>query len=629
MSAAARDEARTTATIHPANSRHSNSHTEGFLRTMRKSKLIAAAAGVIAVATAASACGSSSSGAANSSTSSFNAGMTTIVNPSAHQGGVLRMALISDWDSMDPGDTYDAFSWDFVRLYGRSLLTWKQAPGSAGLQLVPDLATDTGEVSADGLTWTFHLRDGATYQDGSTITAADVKYAIERSNFGQDTLQFGPNYFAKVLQDKTNYQGPYLDKNASDGVSGIEVDGTDTIKFHLTKKFSDFPELAALPDTIPVPRAKDTGANYFKSIVSSGQYEISSYVPGKEAVLVPNPNFKADTDPEGIHKVTASKIDVQLNVNQDQIDQELLHGQLDVDLDGTGVGTTAQSQILANPTLKAQADDGYTNALTYMTINTQVKPFDNVDCRRAVEYAVDKTTVQSALGGALGGGDIATTLLTPDMAGYAQSNRYPTPGNQGDPQQAQQALTACRHAEPGQFNNNDSLDVKLSARADRPKEVNAAIAIQAALKMANINVEIDKYPSNKYFGSFAGNDSFVKSNKIGLSMMKWGADWPDVFGDLDQVVTPDGIHPGSGSTNLGDYSSPQVQNLFAQYLASTDATTRDKIGTQIDQQVMDDAAIVPLVYNKALVYHPANVTNWFMQPAFGEPDFSVLGVTGS
>ena len=90
----------------------------------------------------------------------------------------------------------------------------------------------------------------------------------------------------------------------------------------------------------------------------------------------------------------------------------MLHGQLDVDLDGTGVGTTAQSQILANPTLKAQADDGYTNALTYMTINTTIKPFDNQSCRQAVEYAVDKTTVQSAQGGALGGGDIASTLLT-------------------------------------------------------------------------------------------------------------------------------------------------------------------------------------------------------------------------
>jgi peptide/nickel transport system substrate-binding protein len=343
---------------------------------------------------------------------------------------------------------------------------------------------------------------------------------------------------------------------------------------------------------------------------------------------VPNPNFKSSTDPQGIHKVTASKITVQLNLSQDQLDQELLHGQLDVDLDGTGVGTTAQSQILANPTLKAQADDGYTNALTYMTINTTVKPFDNVYCRQAVEYAVDKTTVQSALGGAIGGGDIASTLLTPDMAGYAQSNKYPSPGNQGDPTKAKSLLTQCQAAEPGAFNADGSLDINLSARTDRPKEVNSAIAIQAALKLAGINVNIDKYASNKYFSAFAGNSDFVKSNKIALSMMKWGADWPDAYGDLDQVITSAGIHSGGGSTNLGEYSSPAIDTLFTQDLATTDTTARNKIGTQIDQQAMADAAVVPLVYNKALVFHPTTVTNWYMQPAFGEPDFSVLGVTG-
>ena len=603
-------------------------HIEGFVRIMRKRNLVAAAAGALAVATAASACGSSSSGTANSSSSSFNAGLTSVVNPSAAQGGTLRMALTSDWDSIDAGNTYDAFSWDFVRLYGRALLSWKQGPGNAGLQLVPDLATDTGTVSSDGLTWTYHLRDGATYQDGTAITAADVKYAIERSNYGQDTLVQGPAYFTQVLEDKTGYKGPYLDKNPADGVSGIEVDGTDTIKFHLAKKFSDFPELAALPSTVPVPRAKDTGANYYKTLLSSGQYQFQTYQPGKMAVLVPNSNFKSSTDPGGLHKVTANKITVQLGVAQDQLDQRLLHGQLDVDLDGTGVGVTAQSQILANPTLKAQADDGYTNALTYMTINTTIKPFDNLSCRQAVEYAVDKTTVQSALGGAIGGGDIASTLLTPDMAGYSQSNIYPSPGNQGDPSRAKGLLSACRESEPSQFGSDGTLNVNLSARSDRPKEINSAVAIQAALKLAGINVNIDKYSSDKYFSAFAGNPTFVKSNRIALSMMKWGADWADVFGDLDQVITSAGIHAGGGSTNLGEYDSQQVDSFFTQYLSTTDEATRNKISTEIDQQAMSEAAIVPLVYNKALIYHPSNVTNWYMQPAFGEPDFSVLGVTG-
>ncbi len=601
----------------------------GSLRIMRKHSVIAATAGAVVVATAVAACGSSGSGAANSSNSSFNAGLTTVVNPSSHQGGTLRMALVSDWDSIDPGNMYYAFAWDFVRLYGRSLLSWRQAPGAAGLQLVPDLATDTGQVSSDGLTWTYHLRPGATYQDGSAITAADVKYAIERSNFGQDTLFNGPSYFAQVLENKTDYKGPYLDKNSADGVSGIEVSGTDTLKFHLTQKFADFPELAALPSTVPVPRAKDTGANYYKTLVSSGQYQFASYTPGKLAVLVPNTNFKPATDPEGIHKVTASKITVQLNLGQDQLDQQLLHGQLDVDLDGTGVGTTAQSQILANPTLKAQADDGYTNALTYMTINTTVKPFDNKACRQAVEYAVDKTTVQSAQGGAIGGGDIATTLLTPNMAGYAQSNQYPSPGNQGDPSKAKSLLQICQQAEPDEFSSKGELNVNLSARSDRPKEVNSAIAIQAALKLAGINVNIMKYSSDKYFSAFAGNTAFVKSNRIALSMMKWGADWADAYGDLDQVVTSAGIHSSGGSINLGQYDSDAIDDLFAQYLATNDDAARAKIGTQIDQQAMGDAAIVPLIYNKALIYHPANVTNWYMQPAFGEPDFSVLGLTGS
>ncbi|MGH6653579.1 MAG: ABC transporter substrate-binding protein [Actinocrinis sp.] len=597
---------------------------------MRKTKLIAAVAAGLALATGAAACGSSSSGSGGASTSSFNAGLTTVVNASTHQGGTLRMAQAGDWDSIDPGNTYYAYSWDFVRLYGRSLLSWKQAPGTQGLVLEPDLATDLGTVSSDGLTWTFHLRQGATYQDGSDIKASDVKYAIERSNWGTDTLTNSPSYFAKVVEDKTSYQGPFLDKNKADGVSGITADdSTGTLTFHLVKKFSDFRELAALPSTIPVPEAKDTGANYFKAIVSSGQYEISSYTPGKMLTLVPNTNFKSGTDAEGIHKVTADKITVQLNLSQDQLDQGLLHNQLDVDLQGTGVGTTAQSQILANPTLKAQADDGYTNALTYMTINSTVKPFDNLACRQAVEYAVDKTTVQSANGGAIGGGDIATTMLTPDMAGYSQSNAYPSPGNQGDPTMAKTKLQQCHDAEPGQFNSNGSLNVNLSARAERPKEINSAVAIQAALKLANITVNIEKFTGSKYFSDFAGKPSYVASNKIALSMMKWGADWPNVFGDLDQVVTKDGIHAKGGSTNLSEYDSPAVDDMFQQYMASTDDAARNKIGTQIDQQVMKDADYVPLIYNKALVFHPSNVTNWYETPAFGEPDFSVMGVSGS
>jgi peptide/nickel transport system substrate-binding protein len=217
------------------------------------------------------------------------------------------------------------------------------------------------------------------------------------------------------------------------------------------------------------------------------------------------------------------------------------------------------------------------------------------------------------------------------MAGYQQSNQYPSPGNQGDPATAKIKLHDCQLAEPNAFNGDNTLDVNLSARTNRPKEINAAVAIQAALKLANINVTIDKYTSDTYFGSTAGNPSFVASHKIALSMMKWGADWANVYGDLDQVITSAGIHASGGSTNLGQYSSSKIDSLFTQYLAAapTDTATRNKIGAEIDQQAMADAAVVPLIYNKALIFHPSNVTNWYLQPAFGEPDFSAMGVTGS
>jgi len=598
---------------------------------MRKRNVLALTGGVVAMATALSACGSSGSSGGSggsASSSSFNAGVTSVVNASSKTGGTLRYALTSGFDSDDPGNTYYAFSWDFNRLYGRSLLAYARVPGSAGLQLQGDLAKSFSP-SADGLTWTFNLEQGVKFQDGTEVTAQDVKYAIERSNWGQDTLSQGPAYFKSLIEDKTNYQGPYKDKNTSDGVSGIEVDGKYTIKFHLTSPFADFGYLATLSDTMPVEQSKDTGLDYSKEVQSTGQYEISSYTPDKSMTLVPNPQYDASTDPNHLHTVTANKITVTMDMTQDQIDQDLLHGTLDGDLDGTGVGTTAQAEILANPALKKQADDSYTGALTYMTINTKVAPFDQLSCRQAVEYAVNKVTVQNALGGSLGGGDIASTVLPPSVAGYQESNQYPSAGNTGDDTKAAQELATCKTAEPSAFSSDGSLDVNLSARSDRPKEINSAVAIQAALAKANIKVTIVKSTSDKYFGDFAGNPTYADQNKIGLSMMKWGADWQDGYGFMDQVVTSAGIHAGGGSTNLGQYDSPTVDNLFTQALKTTDTTARNAIWTQIDHQVMADAAIVPLVYNKALVFHPANVTNWYEETAFGMPDFSILGTTNN
>src|SRR3954470_20065997 len=105
--------------------------------------------------------GSTTQGSGSSSSgSAFNAALTGPVNPSDTKGGTLRIANSGDWDTLDPGETYYGYSWNFARLYGRSLLTFKAAPGQASNELVPDLAEDLGKPTDNGKTWTYTIKKG-------------------------------------------------------------------------------------------------------------------------------------------------------------------------------------------------------------------------------------------------------------------------------------------------------------------------------------------------------------------------------------------------------------------------------------------------------------------------------------
>ena len=142
------------------------------------------------------ACGGSGGG--SSSPASFNAAVTKIVNPSSHKGGTIAFGLSNTPDSTDPANTYYAWMWNFSRLYTMPLMTYKSCPGACGLQVVPDLATGPGIVSNNGLTWTYHIQPNVKFEDGTTVTSADVKYAVERT-FDRALFPLGPSYFSLLL----------------------------------------------------------------------------------------------------------------------------------------------------------------------------------------------------------------------------------------------------------------------------------------------------------------------------------------------------------------------------------------------------------------------------------------------
>jgi len=574
-----------------------------------------AAIGTVA-ALALAACGGSSKPTSQSTTSAgFNAGITGVVNSSSHTGGTLVFDNSSTPDSTDPGNTYYANMWNVARLYGRALVTYKTTPGASGDQIVPDLATSLGQISADGLTWTYHLKPGVKYENGTAVTSQDVKYAVERT-YAKDVLPNGPGYFHLLLTDP-NYPGPYKDKAPDKlGLTGVTTPDSSTIVFHLQKPFADFDYVAAIPQTVPVPPAKDTGANYQLHPVSTGPYMFQNYTLNKQFTLVKNPNWSASSDPNA--KQLASKIVFNLNVNADTIDNNLIHNFANVDQEGSGVQAAARSQILSTPSLKQNADNALSGFLWFTYINQKVAPLTNVHCRRAVEYAADKVAYQTAYGGPVAGGEIASTVLTPTIVGYQKFDLYNALSQpHGDVAKAKQELTSC--GQPNGFSTT------MAFRADRPKEKATATAMQQALSRVGIKVTLQGYPSGKYFTDFAGVPTYVHQHNLGLDVGGWAPDWPDGYGMLYYVTAGPAIQP-AGNTNIGELNDPAVNSMFDKAVATTDATARNAIWSQIDKQVMSDAVILPGVYAKSLLYRPPNMTNVFVQRYYAMYNYSTLGL---
>jgi peptide/nickel transport system substrate-binding protein len=575
-------------------------------------RVTAAVATVLAVSLGAAACGGGKNSNDNSGggTGKKDAALSSVVNASSKKGGTVNLEDSDVPDSLDPGNTYYGFVQNFSRLYARTLVTFKPAAGKDGLTVVPDLADSLGKASADAKTWTYHLRSGLKFDDGTPITSKDVKYAIERSNFAPEALSNGPTYFKAYLEGGDKYKGPYKDKK---GLDSIETPDDQTIVFHLAKPFADFDYLATFSQTAPVPQAKDDGAKYVQHIVSSGPYKFASYEEGASASLVRNPNWDPKTDP--IRKALPDKINVKFKVNPVTVDNDLLADKITADITGAGVQAQTQPRVL-NGKYAQQTDNSYAGATGYMALNLHVAPFDNVHCRKAVQWAVDKQSVIDAAGGAPKG-DVATTLLPPSVNGYTKFDSYASQGNKGDVAKAKDELKQC--GKPNGFSTT------LTARSDRPVEVAMATAIQNSLKAAGITVDIKQFPSGKYFSNFAGVPSYVHQHKLGMMMMAWGADWPTGYGFLDQIVDGSAIKP-SGGNNLMELNDPKINKALSDAIANTDASVRTKAWGDIDKMVMDNGSVVPLIYRKNLLIRPTSATNVTVTQAYlGMYDYTLLG----
>jgi peptide/nickel transport system substrate-binding protein len=584
---------------------------------MNTRRLRAAIAGAAVLALGLSACGGgsdndNSGGGGTTTKAEFNAGLDKVFNPSDKKGGIIKIADESVPDSVDPADTYYGSQWDMIRNYVRTLTMFKIGPGKDSDEVLPDLAESLGKTDDNGKTWTYKLRQGLMFEDGTPITAKDVSYGVQRS-FDKEIYPDGPTYFNDMLDWPADYKGPYKSKGANIS-SAIETPDDSTIVFHLKKPFGGFDYVLTTPQGAPYPQAKDLGAKTKEHVISSGPYMFKDYQEGKSYTLVRNPKWDAATDPN--RKALPDGFEVSMNVNAEDIDNRITSGDLDIAITGTGVTTATQSRVLSNPDLKARADNPTLTRTWYTSINPTVKPFDNIECRKAVMYGMDKTAYQTAYGGEFAGGQLASSMLPPAIPGYVANDVWATPNSKGDLTKAKEALTKC-----GQPNG---FATTISYRIERPKEKATAEAFQQQLAKIGIKVTAKGFPRKDYFSTYLGNPPYVKSHNLGLGVNGWGADWNDGFGFLSQITDSRVIRDTGGSSNTS-VRIPQVDQWLDAAQNELDTKKREGYWSQIDKRVMEEAVVYPGVWARSLLLRSKNLTNVFVNAQYGMYDYVNLG----
>jgi peptide/nickel transport system substrate-binding protein len=525
-------------------------------------------------------------------------------------GGTVKAGGTLYFLSDSPSQQYDPAKSGSLVVTGlqtvhRRLTSWQVAPGK-DTTIVPDLATDTGKPSDGGKTWTFTLKDDQKFSDGTTITSADVKWGLERSF--APAFAGGLAYHKDLLSPGLAYKGPF---DGGKELDTIETPDAKTIVFHLARPYGDWNWVASTPAFAPVPKGKGAEANYGEHPIASGPYSIKTYERGKGASLVRNPNWKAADDPT--RKAYPDNVEWQFGQQTAVISKRLIDDTgNDQNAFGTSFASPAQlAQIQGSASAKSRLVTSESGALAYLAMNTTRGKLTDPNVRKAFQYAVNKSAFQVAsAGNAQLAGDIATTLITPGIAGREEFNLYPTKP-EGDPDKAKELLTAAG------VSSLDGLVLVTKNENGGPEKV---AAIQAALARANIHVNIKVLDSDTYT-----EEVDTKANPdYDLTLASWQPDIPTANANIQPLFQSTEI--GGGGVNESRYNNPDVDKLIIDAQATVDPAAAAKKWVEADKKILGDSAVVPLIYTRNSFLHGSKVGNVTIGKFPAYVDYRQMGI---
>ncbi|MGW2212224.1 ABC transporter substrate-binding protein [Streptomyces sp. NPDC001781] len=569
---------------------------------MRQSSVIArrvAAASVgLVVAAGAAACGpedSDAKGAGGDST--------------PHKGGTLTVLNAEAQTDFDPARLYTSGGGNVPSLVFRTLTTRNRENGAEGAKVVPDLATDTGRPNKDATVWTYTLKKGLKYEDGTPITSADIKYGIERS-FAPE-LSGGAPYLRDWLNGAADYQGPYKDKK---GLSAITTPDARTIVFHLNKPEGEFPFLATQTQFTPVPKSKDTGTKYEQHPISSGPYKVvRNQNDGERVLLERNPHWSGDDE----RKAYPDKVDVRSGLDSSVINQRLAASQgtdkAAVTTD-TNLGPAELARVSGDKSLAARVGTGHFGYTNYIAFNPEVKPFDDPKVRQAISYAVDRSSVVNAAGGSALAEPATTFLPDQKSFGYTPHDLFPA-GRSGNAAKAKELLKEAGHP------NGLTVTLTHSNSKDFETSPEIATALQDALKKAGITVRLQGLEDNDYRDKIHSTRT-----EPGFFLAHWGADWPSGGPFLAPIFDGRQIVRDGANFNTGLLDDKSVNTEIDAINKLTDLDEAAARWGALDKKIAQQALVVPLFHPVYKRLYGSDVKNVVISDWTGVLDISQVAV---
>lgn len=523
----------------------------------------------------------------------------------AANGGTFTVLTAQIPSTMDPTQAYYTDSTAILSdLVTRSLTQFVHDPVTNDMTLVPDMATDLGRPNEDNTEWTFTLRSGLKYEDGTEVRAEDVAYAVKRS-FAIEELPEGPTYQTTFFLDGKRYKGPFQD---GDDYAGVEVNGRD-ITIKMRRPFTDMDYYASFPAFTAIPQEKDDPASYGRRPLATGPYKFAEYEPGSRLRLVRNEYWDPATDPGRIQAV--DEWDFRFGQDTAKLENLILSD------NGSAQTTLTYDNVSATSYRRAvQESDRLvtgTSPCTYMWY-LDMRKIKDIRVRRAIGYAYPYEDAWRASGQIVGVTRVpGTAILPPGTAGRKEFDVLGIGGQDTDPARARRLLKQAGAL---------GYEIKFLFATDDDARVAEKDAIEAGLEKAGFTAT----PIASTIDTIRTDRSDYDS-PINVRSSSWCSDWPS-GGSWFPAQWHGDLVGLEGMPNPSSFDVPEMDAEQDRILDSLSPDEAAQAWGEFDQRMQEEyyPAVVTGYVGTAMI-HGSKVGGMENDNVRGMPTFSTMYLT--